>query len=154
MNLSGQQQPSVIQQEGAGFLSIPPGERLQGADTLFGGEGGDKALSLSAIFPGNTLALQLEARLNGLLQNLSTLTAKNSELRQMISQRDAYIEEMEEENAMLSRQVECFASAQGQVIAGLSHILGRFPGGVWMSHAEEGFECSTSDLLEETVGTA
>ena len=155
MNLSGQQQPSVIQQEGAGFSTVAPEGSLHSAETLFAlGTETEQTPSLSAISPGNSLALQLETRLNGLLYTLSTLNAKNSELHQIISDRDAYVELLEEENALLNQQVEQFTATQGQVIDGLAHILDRFPGGAWLAQAGEGFDRSMSSLLEERVGTA
>lgn len=152
MNLLGQQQPSFIQQEGTGFSNALPG--LHNADDSFAfGGGAEQVQPLMAEQSGNTLAL-LESRMSGLTRMIASLSAKNSELRKMMTDRDEYIELMEQENAQLSQQVEQFAAAQGQVIDGLAHILSRFPGGEWVAEEEESFDFEDTSLLEETVGNA
>lgn len=149
MNLLGQQQPSFIQQEGTGFSKALPG--LHNADDSFAFGEGEQPQPLTAEQSGNTLAL-LEARMSGLTRMIASLSAKNSELRKMMTDRDEYIELMEEENAQLSQQVAQFEAAQGQVIDGLAQILSRFPGGA--SLEEESFDFEDTSLLEETVGNA
>ncbi len=154
MNLLGQQQPSVIQQGGAGFLGVPPGEGMHHADDSFAlGEVADSGQTAAALLPGNTLAL-LESRLNGLMRMIATLNAKNEELRLMMADRDDYIELVEQENALLNQQVERFSVAQGQVIDGLSGILSRFPGGELLDQAGDAFDCTDVSLLAETIGNA
>ncbi|MBF0399709.1 MAG: hypothetical protein HQL90_02960 [Magnetococcales bacterium] len=154
MNLSGQQQPSFVQQEGAGFSSVPLGEGLHNADDAFDlGEMAEQSQPLTTAQPDDTLA-QLEARLSGLTRMIASLSSKNSELRRMMADRDEYIELMEQENAMLTQQVAQFMAAQGQVIDTLDQILSRFPGGDLAVEESEPVDFEDISLLEETVGNA
>ena len=154
MNLLGQQQPSRIQQEGAGFSTLPPGMGMHPADDLFALE--EEMVSsqpVSTVLPDNTLAL-LEARLSGLSRMISGLNVKNGALHKMITDRDEYIELMEQENAALIQKVEQLTATQTQVIDGLAQVLSRFPGGTARIPADEVFDFTDVSLLEETVGNA
>ncbi|MEO5363133.1 MAG: hypothetical protein H7838_05865 [Magnetococcus sp. DMHC-8] len=154
MNLLGQQQPSAIQQGGAGLLAVLPGDRLHTADDSFAlGELTDSSQLVPVVPTDNTLAL-LEARLSGLLRMIAGLNARNDELRKMVADRDEYIELVEQENELLTRQVERFTMAQDQVIDGLADILNRFPGGMLLEQADEEYDYLDAGLLEETVGNA
>ncbi|MBF0461135.1 MAG: hypothetical protein HQL87_07050 [Magnetococcales bacterium] len=153
MNLLGQQQPSGIQQEGVDFSTVPPGIGMHNTETFFAlGDEMEPLQPVTSAISDNTLAL-LEARLGGLSRMISGLNAKNGALHKMITDRDEYIELLEQENATLLQQVEQFAVTQGQVIDGLTHILSRFPGGESLAE-DEAFYLTDVSLLEETVGNA
>lgn len=154
MDLCGQQQPSVIQQERAGFSTLPPGVGEEAEESFFAMEElQERSKPLPTGLVDHTLA-QLEARLSGLARLVTALSAKNSALRTMVAERDEYIELVEQENALLTRQVERFETAQSQVIDGLSDILDRFAGGEMVLQDEELFDFADARLLEETIGTA
>ncbi|MEO5352390.1 MAG: hypothetical protein H7835_04160 [Magnetococcus sp. XQGC-1] len=154
MDLFGQQQSSVIQQEGAAFPTHSSGEGMEAdADFFAMEEVAVQSEPLPAESADHTLAL-LEARLSRLTRLVSDLSAKNGTLRKMVADRDEYIDLLEQENATLAEQVERFADAQSQVIDGLSDILDRFAGGGSVLMAEEMVDFSDTRLLDETIGTA
>ncbi|MBF0184791.1 MAG: hypothetical protein HQM06_10445 [Magnetococcales bacterium] len=102
---------------------------------------------------GNALVM-LEARMSGLMQTIAGLHAKNAELRKQLADRDDYIDLVEQENALLSRQVDRFMTAQGQVIHGLSTLLGRFDEEVANDADGHFFTGSDDGAFITTVGNA
>ncbi|MBF0096912.1 MAG: hypothetical protein HQM04_01325 [Magnetococcales bacterium] len=153
MNLSAHQQPSGVQQ-GATILPL-----LALQEGMFATESMSASVEMAQpvqtsrpALAGNALVM-LEARMSGLMQTIAGLNAKNAELRKMIADRDDYIDLVEQENALLSRQVDRFMTAQNQVIHGLSGLLGRVVAEESDDHADALVLLSQTGYVE-TVGNA
>ncbi|WP_130471184.1 hypothetical protein [Candidatus Magnetaquicoccus inordinatus] len=154
MNLSVEQQPSGVQQGGISFSPLALGEGIYATDNSLATVAMAEAVQPNkSALAGNALVM-LEARMSGLLQTIAGLNAKNAELRKMIADRDDYIDLVEQENALLSRQVDRFMTAQNQVIHGLSGILGRFSVEEESDHEEGSLLTVADDRFAETVGHA
>jgi hypothetical protein len=154
MNLSAHQQPSGVQQSGTILPVLALQEGMYASESMSASiEMAEPVQTSRPALAGNALVM-LEARMSGLMQTIAGLNAKNAELRKMIADRDDYIDLVEQENALLSRQVDRFMAAQNQVIHGLSGLLGRFS-------AEESYDDQEDALVllhqtgyVETVGNA
>lgn len=157
MHLSGQQQPSMTQQEGVILSTMLTEAFTVNADDDFAlEEVTEQSTESQATLPASTLAM-LETRLHSMTSMINNLNVRNIELRKVIKDRDARLVQMEQENAVLDQQLTLFSATNGQVIAGLANILQRFPIGEDLrDEEEEDYYALLADaeLFDETVGSA